>query len=105
MDAHAIPSHRGVRASAHSHRALDDCFGDFLLRVVCDCGACREIQPAGTRAPRRLESDAQGAGVTDALRAKAAEVVAVASRGREGLPKSPHRERACSPGTLVRFGS
>jgi hypothetical protein len=22
----------------------DDCFGDFLVRVVCECGACREIQ-------------------------------------------------------------
>jgi hypothetical protein len=20
-------------------------FGDFLVRVVCECGACREIQP------------------------------------------------------------
>jgi len=21
------------------------CFGQFLVRVVCDCGACREIEP------------------------------------------------------------
>ena len=26
-------------------KRLDDCFGDFLVRVVCECGACREIQP------------------------------------------------------------
>jgi hypothetical protein len=26
-------------------RKLDDCFGDFLVRVVCECGSCREIQP------------------------------------------------------------
>jgi hypothetical protein len=24
---------------------LDDCFGQFLVRVICDCGACREIEP------------------------------------------------------------
>jgi hypothetical protein len=33
-----------VRVLAHIKR-LDDCFGDFLVRVVCECGACREIQP------------------------------------------------------------
>lgn len=26
-------------------RKLDDYFGDFLVHVVCECGACREIQP------------------------------------------------------------
>jgi hypothetical protein len=29
----------------HCIKRLDDCFGDFLVRVVCECGACREIQP------------------------------------------------------------
>ena len=24
---------------------LDDCFGDLLVRVVCDCGACSVIRP------------------------------------------------------------
>jgi len=33
-----------VRVLTHIKR-LDDCFGDFLVRVVCECGACREIQP------------------------------------------------------------
>jgi hypothetical protein len=26
-------------------KRLDDCSGDFLVRMVCECGACREIQP------------------------------------------------------------
>jgi hypothetical protein len=26
-------------------KRLDECFGDYLVRVVCECGACREIQP------------------------------------------------------------
>src|SRR5215472_6259029 len=26
-------------------KKLDDCFGKFLVRVICDCGACREIEP------------------------------------------------------------
>jgi hypothetical protein len=33
-----------VRVLPHIKR-LDDCFGDFLVRVVCECGACREITP------------------------------------------------------------
>jgi hypothetical protein len=33
-----------VRVLSHIKR-LDDCFGQFLVRVVCDCGACREIEP------------------------------------------------------------
>ena len=33
-----------ARVLPHIKR-LDDCFGDFLVRVVCECGACREIQP------------------------------------------------------------
>jgi hypothetical protein len=36
--------HARVRVLTHIKR-LDDCFGDFLERVVCKCGACREIQP------------------------------------------------------------
>jgi hypothetical protein len=33
-----------VRVLPHIKR-LDDRFGDFLVHVVCECGACREIQP------------------------------------------------------------
>ena len=27
-------------------RKLDDCFGQFLVRVSCGCGASRHIEPA-----------------------------------------------------------
>jgi len=26
-------------------KRLDDCFGQFLVPVVCDCGSCPEIEP------------------------------------------------------------
>ena len=32
------------RVLAHINK-LDDCFAQFLVRVICDCGACREIEP------------------------------------------------------------
>jgi len=45
MDALATtPQHAPVRVLPHIKR-LDDCFGDFLVRVVCECGAVREIPP------------------------------------------------------------
>ena len=45
MDARAIrPHHAPVRVLTDI-RKLDDCFGQFLVRVICDCGACREIEP------------------------------------------------------------
>jgi hypothetical protein len=40
----AAPHHAPVRVLPHIKR-LDDAFGPFLVRVVCDCGACREIEP------------------------------------------------------------
>ena len=33
-----------MRVLAHIKR-LDDCFGQFLARALCGCGACREIEP------------------------------------------------------------
>jgi hypothetical protein len=36
--------HAPVRVLPHIKK-LDDCFGQFLVRVICDCGACREIEP------------------------------------------------------------
>jgi len=33
-----------VRVLAHIKK-LDDCLGQFLVRVVCECGAVREIEP------------------------------------------------------------
>ena len=41
-------------------KRLDDCFSDYLVRLLCDCGAHREIQP-GTRTPGRVEDDQVGA--------------------------------------------
>jgi hypothetical protein len=45
MDAHTRGQHHApVRVLPHIKK-LDDCFGQFLVRVVCHCGACREIEP------------------------------------------------------------
>jgi hypothetical protein len=45
MDAPARRAHHApVRVLPHIRR-LDDCFGDFLVRVICQCGAVREITP------------------------------------------------------------
>jgi hypothetical protein len=38
------PHHSPVRVLAHIKK-LDDCFGQFLVRVTCKCGAAREITP------------------------------------------------------------
>jgi hypothetical protein len=66
MDRRACRQHHSsVRVLPHIKR-LDDCFGQFLVRVICDCGACREIEPE-TRAAGRLEDDTQGARAADAL--------------------------------------
>jgi hypothetical protein len=54
-----------VRVLAHIKK-LDDCFGQFLVRVICDCGACREIEP------------------------QALEVVAVARSRPRVIAKNPH---------------
>ena len=71
MDAHAGGKHHPpVRVLPHIKK-LDDCFGQFLVRVVCDCGACREIEP-------------------EALARPSAEVVAVARPRPRGVPKNPH---------------
>jgi hypothetical protein len=48
MDGLGHTSHYArVRVLPHIKK-LDDCFGQFLVRVVCDCGACREIEPSRT---------------------------------------------------------
>src|SRR5262249_32451617 len=36
--------HAVVRVLPHIKK-LEDCFGQFLVRVMCDCAACREIEP------------------------------------------------------------
>ena len=84
--------HAPVRILTHIKR-LDDCFGDFLVRVVCECGACRELHPQALArlvgwkvtlkelAPRMRCSRCGK---------KAAEVVAVARPRPRGVPKNPH---------------
>ena len=44
---------RGVRVLTHIKK-LDDCFGQFLVRVICECGACGEVQHAVLAARARL---------------------------------------------------
>jgi hypothetical protein len=80
-----------VRVLAHIKK-LDDCFGQFLVRVVCECGAVREIEPEALArlvgwsmtlealAPRLRRSRCGN---------KAAEVVAVARPRPRGIPKNP----------------
>jgi hypothetical protein len=86
------PHHSRVRVLAHIKK-LDDCFGQFLVRVSCVCGASRHIEP---------EALARLVGWSTTLEAlaprlrcshcgkKAAEVVAVARPRPRGLPKNPH---------------
>ena len=57
---HRPEHHAPVHVLPHIKK-LDDCFGQFLVRVVCVCGACREIEPEALGAPGRKESSAQGA--------------------------------------------
>ena len=56
---------RPVRVLTHIKK-LGDCFGQFLVRVICDCGACREIEPEAL-APGRLVNDTRGTRAADAL--------------------------------------
>jgi hypothetical protein len=45
MDAYARGQHHSrVRVLPHIEK-LDDCFGQFLVRVSCACGAVREVEP------------------------------------------------------------
>jgi hypothetical protein len=43
MDARAYPSASFADAVLAHIKKLDDCFGQFLVRVSCPCGTCREI--------------------------------------------------------------
>ena len=45
MDAFAAPAHYAPVHVLPPIKRLDDCFGHFLVRVICECGACREIDP------------------------------------------------------------
>jgi len=92
MDASARRQHHArVRVLPHVKK-LDDCFGDFLVRVTSPCGTSRHIEP---EALARIA----GRSVTLAKLAtrmrcsncgkKVAEVVAVAKPRPRGVPKDP----------------
>jgi hypothetical protein len=81
-----------VRVLAHIKK-LDDCFGQFLVRVSCACGASRHIEP---------EALARLVGWSTTLKAlcAAAALFAVRQEGRggrgsgeaqaTGIAKNPH---------------
>jgi hypothetical protein len=81
-----------VRVLPHIKR-LDDCFGDFLVRVTCPCGASRHIEPeALARVAGRsvtLEKLATRTRCSQCGK-KAAEVVAVARPRQRGVTKNQH---------------
>src|SRR5690348_14177589 len=92
MDAPAGSSHHApVRVLPHIKK-LDDCFGQFLVRVVCDCGALRQIAPEALvrlvgwekmtlkELATRMRCSQCGK--------KVAEVVAVARPRPRGVPKT-----------------
>ena len=77
---------------AHIKR-LDDCFGQFLVRVSCACGASRHIEPVALARlvgwPTTLKALAQRMRCSQCGK-KAAEVVAVARPRPRSIPKNPH---------------
>jgi hypothetical protein len=64
--ASAINTMRPCVCSPHIKK-LDDCFGQFLVRVICDCGACREIEPEALARLVGWAATSQGARAADAL--------------------------------------
>ena len=74
-------------------KKLDDCFGQFMVRVSCPCGFSREIEPEALA--RLVGWSVTLEALTTRLRCsqcgkKAAEVVAVAGPRPRGVPKNPH---------------
>jgi hypothetical protein len=92
MDALATaPHHSRVRVLPHIKR-LDECFGDFLVRVTCPCGASRHIEPEALA--RIVGRSVTLAKLANRMRCsqcgkKVAEVVAVARPRPRGRGRSP----------------
>jgi hypothetical protein len=42
---HSSPTIREITAIRERVKRLNDCFGDFLVRVTCSCGTSRHIGP------------------------------------------------------------
>jgi hypothetical protein len=81
-----------VRVLAHIKK-LDDCFGQFLVRVTCKCGAVREITPEALA--RLVGWKTTLKELTQRMRcskcaAKGAEIVAVPLPRLRGIRKNPH---------------
>jgi hypothetical protein len=88
----AAPTLRGVRILGHIKK-LDDCFGQFIVRVSCKCGTTREISPEALA--RIVGWSTTLAQLAERMRcskcgAKAAQVVAVPLPRPRGVPKNPH---------------
>src|SRR5690348_12323871 len=91
MDSYGCRQHDApVRVLPHIKR-LDDCFGDFLVRVVCECGACREIQPQALARLVGWKMTLKELALPMRSRCgkKAAEVIAVAKSRPRGQPPVP----------------
>jgi hypothetical protein len=65
-----------ARVLPHIKR-LDDCFGQFLVRVSCPCGTSRHVEPEALARLVGLVNDSRAARPTDAL-------LAVREEGRGG---------------------
>jgi hypothetical protein len=96
MDALAHRQHH-VRVRVLPHiKKLDDCFGEFLVRVSCPCGAYRHIEPealarivgtsvtfaklVGADALLELREESRGSGCSGKTEA---------ARNGEGITKAP----------------
>jgi len=74
-------------------KKLDDCFGQFMVRVTCPCGFTREVTPEALARlvgwSMTLEALAPRLRCSQCGK-KAAEAVAVARPRPRGIPKNPH---------------
>jgi hypothetical protein len=93
MDSAAVGLHHSrVRVLPHITK-LDDCFGDFLVRVTCHCGEEREVTPESLA--QRVGWKFTLAELATRMRClrcgkKAAAIVAVNRPRPRGVPKNPH---------------
>lgn len=91
MDALASRQHHApVRVLPHIKKP-DDCFGQSLVRVICDCGECREFEPEALA--RLVGWQVTLKDLAPRMRCskygkKAAEVVAIARPRLRGVPKN-----------------
>ena len=74
-------------------KKLDDCFGMFLVRVTCKCGASRDIPPDALARMTSWQTTLEA--LAPRMRCsvcgtKGAQVVAVPQPRPRGNPKNPH---------------